>query len=151
MIDPTSATQNGLPSRPRSWLPLACEFLCLRNLRVGHPFCCSLSGLYCIFVTVHGRQFEPLVCLYKILRDALAIGVCNSEIILSRSVTLVGCQPRPLHRLGVVLRHALTVGVRKCEGILSCCGALLCGEPGPFYCLGGVLRHAPAVDVHVGK
>src|SRR5215475_11575813 len=84
---------NGLLRRRHPWFPLACQFLRLFNLRVGHLLCGSLSTLCCIFVTVSGRQFEPLEGLYNILRNALAIGVRDSEIVLSSAEALVRSQP----------------------------------------------------------
>ena len=49
----------------------------------------------------------PLHRLRLILRHALAIGVADAQIELSRRIILLGGFAIPLHRLHFILRHAL--------------------------------------------
>jgi hypothetical protein len=47
--------------RSRRWLPVACELLCLFDLRHSHLFCRSVSTLYGFLIATRRRHFEPHV------------------------------------------------------------------------------------------
>src|SRR5262249_11737062 len=135
-----------LPLR-RIRLPPRCERLGLDDLRRGQPPGDDVTVLGGIAIAMGRRQIEPEIGLYKVLWHALAHGIGDPELELSRGEALVGGFAIPRRRLGLVLGNAFAVVEEDSEIVLGRGVALFGGSPEPHRRLAKVLRHAQSALV----
>ncbi len=123
--------------------PFAGHALGLGDLVGGHAFGQEVAVVHGIVtflagLVARGCEVGPFVRLHIVLRNALAFGVHETEVMHGFNVALVGGLPEPLHRLRIVLCDASAVVVMKTEVELregvAPLGTFLSGiKGGPYY------------------